>query len=396
MRNQKWFLEFAKLLSHFEEDYKKSQSELSPIAYALKKGYIPEKKYLEWAQKNYNLPCVDDKYFKSQLPPAHEWKNWKSEFHWGPEIIPLSLWDGHIIVACLEVPFNFPASLYPIFVLAEFKNIEKTYQFYINSEKGSFQAKEKMKEAMSFKKSIEHLELPAALELQDDQATLSPPKLKLSEEDEDSGNLNAPDDHSTKEASEETLSNKTSTDHDISNNTLYLPENVRQDLKKGMPFLVSLKKADTDKFESFTQDLFSKNKNLYSKMILFANDPNDNFTVPVSWTDSIIPRNKNIESILLDSPSIFKIVNSTIKSYHGYVVLNEVNEKFFDFWNANEVPANITMCPIILKNKVIGFLMGLGEPSSYNWGTLKNMERITQEITDHFALYFQEGQNKSA
>lgn len=150
-----------------------------------------------------------------------------------------------------------------------------------------------------------------------------------------------------------------------------------------MPYLVSLKKQNTHDFETYSQDIFNKGKSVYDKMILFAIDPSESFTIPVSWTDTINPRNKNIDGILLSEPSVFKIVTSTIKSYHGYVVLNELNEKFFDFWNLGQVPGNITLCPIIINNKLIGFLMGLGETNSYNWSTLKKMESLTNEMT-HF------------
>lgn len=419
MKSQKWYLQFSNYLKNFEEEYNQSRSELSPIAYALKNGKIPYQDYIKWAQKTYNLPYVKDDYFKSQLPPTDEWKDWKSEYKWSSEIIPLGLWDGHLLIACLEIPLQFPVSLHPVFVLADLHNIEKTYHYYLNSEKGTSTAKEKIKDTTpvsSQKPSSPKEETAQSFELLDLTDTpeeeilvitepeetpeglsleVKPQKLKVVEDSP----FNIFEDQSPSAKIDNAVSNpsikqddsssiKTKSEIDIST-SLHLPDKVQEDINKGMPYLVSLKKENTQYFESFTQEIFSKNKNVYDKMILFSIDPSESFTVPVSWTDSITPRSKNIESISLAEPSVFKIVCSTIKSYHGYVVLNEINEKFFDFWNLGQVPGNITMCPIIVKNKIVGFLMGLGEPNAYNWGTLKKMESITTETIAFFNDFFE-------
>lgn len=426
MKSQKWYLEFSKYLKDFEEEYKQSRSELSPIAYALKTGKIPSAEYVKWAQKNYNLPYVQPEYFKSQLPPAQDWKDWKNEYKWSAEIVPLGLWDGHLLVACLQVPLQFPVSLHPVFVLADFPNIEKTYSYYINSEKGSTQAKNKPHEPVAdvTMNSVVDTAFKEKIELADVESLAEENQINLnSEEGSQPEGLDfsfdakpaeevKPDplqsfDLSTAEVTssssieglslsnsnssikrESSISVKTKSEIDIST-ALHLPDKILDEVNKGMPLFIALKKEYTQPFEDFTQNVFSKNKSLYEKMILFSVDPSESYTVPVSWTDSISPRNKNIETIALNEPSIFKIVTSTIKSYHGYVVLNETNEKFFDFWNLGQVPGNITMCPIIVKNKIVGFLMGLGEPNAYNWNTLKKMESMTSEVTLFFTDFNQ-------
>lgn len=426
MKSQKWYLDFSKYLKDFEEEYKQSRSELSPIAYALKTGRIPTSEYVKWAQKNYNLPYVQPEYFKTQLPPAQDWKDWKNEYKWSSEIVPLGLWDGHLLVACLQVPLQFPVSLHPVFVLADFPNIEKTYSYYINSEKGSAQAKIKPLESSStasanslvdstFEEKIELVDVESLGEenkiQSDSQEKMQPEGLDLNFDSKHQGEAK-PDplqtfDLSTAEVTsassieglnlthssssikrESSISVRTKSEIDIST-ALHLPDKILESMNKGMPLFIALKKEYTQPFEDFTQNIFNKNKAIYDKMILFSVDPSESYTVPVSWTDSITPRNKNIESIALNEPSIFKIVTSTIKSYHGYVVLNETNEKFFDFWNLGQVPGNITMCPIIVKNKIVGFLMGLGEPNAYNWNTLKKMESLTSEVTLFFTDFSQ-------
>lgn len=418
MKSQKWFAAFSHKLANFESEYSQSHSNYSPLGYALSAGKIQSQEYMRWAQNCFKLPYVKDGYFKSQLPPTANWKDWKSEYKWSPEIAPLGIWDGHLLVACLEIPFSFPNSLRPVFVLADLPNIERTYQYYINSEKGANLAREKIKD----------ISVPPIKILKKDQQTVDPEKIDLSEgfellesSDSDENNLilnteaeespegldfspsipsipsmpSTPNAPSIQKAPNPPISPTSfvykelgtsvttiATDSSLTR-TVVLPSQIQEDLKKGMPYLVSLKKQDTHDFETYSQDIFNKGKSAYDKMILFAIDPSESFTIPVSWTDTISPRNKNIDGILLSEPSVFKIVTSTIKSYHGYVVLNELNEKFFDFWNLGQVPGNITLCPMIINNKLIGFLMGLGETNSYNWNTLKKMESLTNEMT-HF------------
>ena len=64
------------------------------------------------------------------------------------------------------------------------------------------------------------------------------------------------------------------------------------------------------------------------------------------------------------------------------------NEKFFEFWNQGQVPGNITMVPLIVRNKLVGMWMGLGESNTYNWNTLRQMETKSKELCETFTDMF--------
>lgn len=453
--NLKWSQQFQNYLADFENKYKSAQSPLSPLGFALSQKIIPMDQYLKWAQTAYHLPVINDDYFNTHLPSVEDWKTWKSEFQWNEEIVPIGLWDGHVLVACLEIPARFPASFYPIFLLADFKHIQRTYQFYVNSEKGSESASKKIKEmigepaktqATAPQKPVS--KKPEIFELEESDATEAHAvSLNIPEEQPEGLNFSiealsthtpetiAPkptattpseisfdnlDILSTPQKEEISLkftnvevsspgkkiikdnntgftnTNMTSVGNMTSVSNTNLPTSIQSEINKGLPYFIAIKKDNPTNFETVTQGFFSKAANLFAKSILVAVDPSELHAVPVSWTDTITPRSKDLEKLDLNEPSIFKTVASTLKSYHGYIVLNESNEKFFEFWNQGQVPGNITMVPLIVRNKLVGMWMGLGESNTYNWSTLKQMEAKGKEMCETFSNMFKDSKSSAA
>ncbi len=455
--NLKWSQQFQSYLNDFENRYKSSQTHLSPLGFALSQKILPIDQYLKWAQSTYHLPLITEDYFSGHLPSIEDWKSWKSEYQWTEEIVPIGIWDGHLLVACLEIPNQFPASFYPIFLLADFKNTQRTFQFYKNTDKGSESAK-KLKDLIQQPEAQQHsYSAPAsthsqpkttpkndfqmvelsdepAIEIIDDAIVLdqdqpeglnltlntesvaasnpkiqkgggeitfdsldilsTPPKeeisLKFSNVEVNSG--------LSKKAEKDSVTGftntgMTSTKLGLTTNTIVgiqLPTNIQNEINKGLPYFIAIKKDNPSNFEVLTQGYFTKVTNLFDKFILIAIDPSELHAVPVSWSDNIAPRSKDLEKLDLTEPSIFKIVASTLKSYHGYIVLNENNEKFFEFWNQGQVPGNITMVPLIIRNKLVGMWMGLGESNTYNWNTLKQMEAKSKELCESFNNMFKD------
>lgn len=456
--NLKWSQQFQSSLTDFENKYKSAQTHMSPLAFALSQKIIPADQYLKWAQTSYHLPIITDEYFNAHLPSIEDWKSWKSEYQWSEEIVPIGIWDGHLLVACIEIPSQFPAAFYPIFLLADFKNTQRTFQFYKNTDKGSESAK-KLKDLIQQpepaiakkEKEFEILELsdeahpamateeelvlateeqpeglnlnfsgvapipspPSALEsITSDKKPVTtavevisfdsldilstPPKEEISLK---FSNVDVNSSVSLKKPERETTTGLTSTGMTstkiggITNNTTIgaqLPSAIQNEINKGLPYFIAIKKDNPTNFENITQSYFSKVTNLFDKFILIAIDPSELHAVPVSWSDNISPRSKDLEKLDLTEPSIFKTVASTLKSYHGYIVLNESNEKFFEFWNQGQVPGNITMVPLIIRNKLVGMWMGLGESHTYNWATLKQMETRSKELCESFNTMFKE------
>lgn len=434
--NLKWSQHFQSNLSDFENKYAMAQTHLSPLGFALNQKIISVENYLKWAQATYHLPIIADDYFNAYLPSIEDWKSWKSEYQWNEEIVPIGLWDGHLLVACLEIPSRFPASLYPIFLLADFKNTQRTYQFYINSDKGS-ESVRKLKDLIhqpdDSKKIFEPIELSDNSDFEEEDAAEEliinqgePEGLSLHTEPNPTKSFNQKDKEisfdnldalstpskeeislkfsnveinssvslqSNKNSHPETNSGLTSSKHELTMNTTLsaqLPDSIQNEINKGLPYFIAIKKDNPSSFENLTQSYFAKVSNLFDKFILIAVDPSELHAVPVSWSDNITPRSKDLEKLDLTEPSIFKTVATTFKSYHGYIVLNENNEKFFEFWNQGQVPGNVTMVPLVIRNKLVGMWMGLGESNTCNWNTLKQMESKSRDMCESFANMFKE------
>ncbi|MBL7543627.1 MAG: hypothetical protein JNL11_07400 [Bdellovibrionaceae bacterium] len=466
--NLKWAQHFQNYLADFENKYKTAQTHLSPTGFALSQKIIPMNEYLKWAQTAYYLPVIQDEYFNAHLPSIDDWKAWKSEFPWSEEIVPIGLWDGHLLVACLEIPARFPASMYPIFLLAEFKHTQRTYQFYINSDKGTESAK-KIKELVASqpqmvnytntasahkttqKNDLEVIELAETPETDHEESLLSlqiadeqpeglnlslepepplasksaplqneisfdaldalstPPReeisLKFTNVEVNTGN-NASGFASLSKSGTDNTTNTGFTNTGMTSTKLgltslatvasNLPTTIQKEMNQGLPYFIAIKKDNPTNFENITQSFFSKASNLFDKFIIIAVDSSELNAVPVSWSDNVTPRSKDLEKLDLSQPSIFKTVATTLKSYHGYIVLNECNEKFFEFWNQGQVPGNVTMVPLIVSNKLVGMWMGLGESNTYNWNTLKQMESKGKELCESFANLYKDGASDAA
>lgn len=116
----------------------------------------------------------------------------------------------------------------------------------------------------------------------------------------------------------------------------------------------------------------------YDKCYLITVNPS-HILIPQIWSDNVVVSAQKVE-ISVDSPSMFNIVAKTLKSYHGHVVPNEVNDRFFAKWNESSVPDHVTLSPLVLNNQLCGYLMGIGPKSAYNKNSLKLVEKLAEQI----------------
>ena len=79
---------------------------------------------------------------------------------------------------------------------------------------------------------------------------------------------------------------------------------------------------------------------------------------PYKWMGPWLLQSGPIPPIDLSKPSIFKIVSTSHLPYHGYVVTNDTNGQFFDYWCGSQVPPHITIVPLMLHDQIVGMLLG--------------------------------------
>lgn len=125
-------------------------------------------------------------------------------------------------------------------------------------------------------------------------------------------------------------------------------------------------------------DTFSQMHNYFQKSMILKVDGKT--VKPWKWDDRFKPATQTSE-MNLDTPSPFRIVNRTAKPYHGYISPNELNEKFFQEWNNNEIPDHLTLAPVIVDDHVVAMLMGIGDKASDNKLSLQHAEKIAMKLS---------------
>lgn len=127
------------------------------------------------------------------------------------------------------------------------------------------------------------------------------------------------------------------------------------------------------------ETLFTEMQQLFSQcMLIFVHN---NVGIPSYWDLNWHPKagfpHKNC---MLDQISIFSIVMRTKLPYHGYVMPNEANNRFFDYWNMSITPEHITIYPIILNDKVRFMLVGTAKNSIPFRQSLKYVNELAEKF----------------
>lgn len=114
-----------------------------------------------------------------------------------------------------------------------------------------------------------------------------------------------------------------------------------------------------------------------SMILLFK----DGLLQPWKWNDLFLSVNgEKPESIDLTNPSLFKIVFRTAKPYHGYVVTNPVNQKFFNEFNRGMLPKHATIIPIMIDGRMGGMTLGFTNSKIDYRQSLRLMERLSSDL----------------
>ncbi|WP_374032950.1 hypothetical protein [Bdellovibrio bacteriovorus] len=127
--------------------------------------------------------------------------------------------------------------------------------------------------------------------------------------------------------------------------------------------------------------ILSQMKVHFEKSMILTLDEQETQMTAFAWDENFQGMKDTSMRFPLQTPSIFNIVATTQKPYHGYISLNAINEKFFDGWNQGRIPDHVTVTPIIINEKLVGMLMGFAEKAAYNKVSLTLAEKLSGEFT---------------
>lgn len=144
--------------------------------------------------------------------------------------------------------------------------------------------------------------------------------------------------------------------------------------------LEALKKKNGTAVDDRVKTTFTEMRNHFEKTMILTLDEKESQLVAFAWDDNFKGMKDPTIRVPLRVPSIFNIVASTQKSFHGYISLNEVNEKFFEDWNQGRIPDHVTIAPLIVEDKMVGMIMGFAEKSAYNKMSLNLAEKLSNEF----------------
>ncbi|MNL03516.1 hypothetical protein D3C87_1240560 [compost metagenome] len=158
---------------------------------------------------------------------------------------------------------------------------------------------------------------------------------------------------------------------------------IRSSMNTGMDMtllLEVLKKKNGTAIDDRVKTTFTEMRNHFEKTMILTLDEKESQLVAFAWDDNFKGMKDPTIRVPLRVPSIFNIVASTQKSFHGYISLNEVNEKFFEDWNQGRIPDHVTIAPLIVEDKMVGMIMGFAEKSAYNKMSLNLAEKLSNEF----------------
>ncbi len=391
MKAISWKDRFQQELGDLETWYQSEPRQESLLFWALKKGYIGTFSFMDWAQSQQPHAFLRDSFLENQMPEKDlAVQHSLAHFPWTPEFLPVSFWQGTLYVAGLlppEKPLPHPGV---VFVYASTEILEQLWNLY--------QLQNAPVSAMEFPQPMHSLQLEESSELQShqesdpsehasslellDPAFIPPAPAKASHQEHQSFEpdfeamtavpslAKKQEDAFPSWKAEAPVPQNTAETNDLS-------EKTANDISIDAAESSITKNAPVTDFDVFMQDLFEDLHGQYKKGLLLR--VTQNKAIPWKWDKNFMTPSE-IQALSLMTPSIFRIVSKTKKPYHGYVVLNDINEKFFDDWNQTEVPDHITITPVILQDTVVAMLMGFGDKSIHSKASLQLAEKLSSKI----------------
>lgn len=285
-------------------------------------------------------------------------------FAWNHQCVPVFEWNDYLYVAyCGETPdFNHAKNI--ILVKAEENQIKAVYDKITPAE------------AQNHKSSIQHASVDI-MDLMQQTPEESNEENILNIEQQDSAELldlnigttpSAADISASQSPAYEPLAFETKTAITPTTEDHPTVTNIQTPTR------------GNENIQSLIQEAFADLKNHFSKsMILLIKDSQ---AAPVYWDENF--KSANNLQVSLDSPSPFRIAFKTQKPYHGYVVSNDTTEPFFEDWLQTNSPDHLTLCPIIIDEKVEALLMSVGEKASDNKLSLQFAESVANKLASNF------------
>ncbi len=301
---------------------------LDVLRWCLMNGKIPQEEYLKWAMNAYQLPVVKTDFFTS--PPDLElWKRTKDLAPWNASLVPLTEWHGCLFIGCLEPPADFKLAKRHHFVLASARNLFMLWSHFN----------------------------PTPVTDEPSLADFSRPMPGEEESQTDADN-------------EDTVVVETP------DAMAAPPPEPAAGRREPRPLEACTSQSDLGQIViSHILQTFEG-----AMILLFEKDR----LRPWLFSDLFrSEKNKELPTIELETPSIFRVVKRTKLPYHGYVMPSPTNDAFFAAYLGGKTPQHATLVPVIVDDNLFAVLMGVANSEIDYKNSLVQMERLADEMAQH-------------
>ncbi len=389
------------------------EKRLETLCDLISEGHIKSEQYLNWASEFYQLPSLDSEFFQ-QVDITETWKKYNSLAIWSPEILPIQEWDNRLMIACPFPPSEFKPQfeLSPQFVLASPVDLNKAFQklqsapvresippkvsqTHVISETKELAMNFDFKIDESFKAidfGVDDVQIddvsasdhsnsqPAAQESAPEGIILnfelpkeevSQPKMTTFEMPEPDKTLRVQsqslDLRSPPPQKKPTIAPVTPIKPPpvilekvsavpptptIAHEAVEESASGKKDLKRSSK-INKTNFEECTSFEEIADLMFHKIRDHFDMSMLMLCQ--DRTLMPWYWSGAFKPSSdQNSQMIQLEQASIFKVVFDSHKPYHGHVITNAINARFFNEWNSGEIPKHVTIVPIFVEKVVAG------------------------------------------
>ena len=367
-----------------------------------------------------SFPILNQQFFQDHPVPVELYRAWEDAFRWSEKILPVYQWKNLLYIAVSEAPAQWPQidGMEAKIVLttaealkqcwAQFQNqVYKPVSAY-NHPDTTLQAPEFSHQAPEFLLQDSH----SAISLSDNSGVADIEQLEGLDKISlpvSKNNENAPDGFSI-DSYQPSSAPSAATDHEL---LMDLQPEVGHNLSSSLtpdkiksPANVSTDEVPADIDEKtdpnikdlpaeyaeteFFQKIFEQLSYHFTKsMVLIVDDPRSVGVRPWKWDSQFHVNTGSPQSYPLDVASPFRIVYRTQKPYHGYLVSNDINDRFFENWNDNVTPDHMTLYPVTVNDShgddVKAMILCIGEKSADN----KNSLSLTGKMALEVALFLE-------
>jgi hypothetical protein len=152
-----------------------------------------------------------------------------------------------------------------------------------------------------------------------------------------------------------------------------------------------VKKEPQDKEEEMAYRALNQFADYFEKVMVLQ--VHQMMLKPYVWNDAWT-QNKNMNAnVDLSMGSIFRIVFTSRKPYHGYVVRNPINDSFFNAFNKGQLPEHATIVPVSLDGNLVAMILGFTSQQNADSLSLEECERIADNYAKDIKDFYKSQAN---